>query len=83
MKIKRLCKLSCVEKVDVGPFGIVITIRSKEVSDPSKILNAITKNPGWRLRENQTILIKGNFEKAEVRLAKTLKVIQSLYEKLK
>ena len=83
MKIKRLCKLSCVEKVDVGPFGIVITIRSKEVSDPSKILNAITKNPGWRLRENQTILIKGNFEKAEFRLAKTLKVIQSLYEKLK
>ena len=82
MKIKRLCKLSWVEKVDAGPLGIVITIRSKEVSDPSKILNAITKNPGWRLRENQTILIKGNFEKAEVRLAKTLKVIQSLHEKL-
>ena len=83
MQIKRLCKKSSVEKIDAGPLGIVITIRKKDISDPSKILNAINSNPGWRIKKNQTIFVKCNLEKAEVRLAKTFNVIYSLYEKLK
>jgi len=83
MQIKRLCKKSSVEKIDAGPLGIVITIRKKDISDPSKILNAINSNPGWRMKKNQTIFVKCNLESAEVRLAKTFNVIYSLYEKLK
>ena len=78
LKIKRLCRLAHVEKVDAGPKGVVMTIRHKDVEEPSAILNAITQNSGWRLRPDQTILVKGNFEKAEHRLKGTERAVKAL-----
>jgi len=78
MKIKRLCRQAHVEKVDAGPMGVVLTVRHKDVSDPSVILNAITKNAGWRLRPDQTILVKGNFEKPLPRLQGTERAVKAL-----
>ena len=78
MKIKRLCRKSHVEKVDAGPMGIVMTMRHKDISDPSIIMNAITQNAGWRLRPDQTILVKGNFEKPMPRLQGTERAVKAL-----
>lgn len=78
MKIKRLCRKAHVEKIDAGPMGVVLTVRHKDVSDPSIILNAITKNPGWRLRPDQTILVKGNFEKPLTRLKGVERAVKAL-----
>ena len=78
MKIKRLCRKAHVEKVDAGPMGVVMTIRHKDVSDPSIIMNAITQNAGWRLRPDQTILVKGNFEKPVPRLQGTERAVKAL-----
>ena len=78
MKIKRLCRKAHVEKVDAGPMGVVLTIRHKDVSDPSIIMNAITQNAGWRLRPDQTILVKGSFEKPAPRLKGTERAIKAL-----
>ncbi|MDB2437541.1 transcription-repair coupling factor [Hellea sp.] len=78
MKIKRLCRQAHVEKVDAGPMGVVLTVRHKDVSDPSIILNAITQNSGWRLRPDQTILVKGNFEKPATRLKATERAVKAL-----
>jgi len=78
MKIKRLCRKSHVEKIDAGPRGLVMTIRHKDVKDPSVILNAITQNKGWRLRPDQTILVTGNYEKPDVRLRATERAIKAL-----
>jgi len=78
MKIKRLCRKAHVEKVDAGPMGVVLTVRHKDVSDPSIIMNAITQNAGWRLRPDQTILIKGNFEKPMPRLQGTERAVKAL-----
>ena len=78
MKIKRLCRKAHVEKVDAGPKGVVLTIRHKDISEPSIILNAITQNSGWRLRPDQTILVKGDFEKPGPRLKGTELVVKAL-----
>ena len=78
MKIKRLCRQANVEKIDAGPMGVVLTVRHKDVSDPSVILNAITQNSGWRLRPDQTILVKGNFEKPATRLKGTERAVKAL-----
>lgn len=78
MKIKRLCRQAHVEKIDAGPMGVVLTVRHQDISDPSIILNAITQNSGWRLRPDQTILIKGNFEKPMPRLKGTERAVKAL-----
>jgi transcription-repair coupling factor (superfamily II helicase) len=59
-------------------MGVVLTIRHKDVSDPSIIMNAITQNAGWRLRPDQTILVKGSFEKPAPRLKGTERAIKAL-----
>jgi len=78
MKIKRLCRMAHVSKVDAGPRGIVITMRHEDVKDPSIIMNAITQNNGWRLRPDQTILVMGNYDAANARLNGTEKAITAL-----
>ena len=78
MKIKRLCREAHVEKVDAGPMGVVLTIRHKDIADPSIILNAITQNSGWRLRPDQSILVKGDFASPVQRLQGTERAIKAL-----
>lgn len=78
MKIKRLCRAAHVEKIDAGPKGAVLTIRHKDVKDPSLILNAITQNGGWRLRPDQTIFVSGHFEKAAARLKGVERALKAL-----
>lgn len=78
MKIKRLCRKAHVEKVDAGPKGVVMTIRHKDVKDPSMILSAITQNSGWRLRPDQTIFVAGSFERPDLRLRGTERAVKAL-----
>ncbi len=80
MKIKRLCRISHVSKVDVGPRGIVMTMRHEDIDDPSVILNAITRNAGWRLRPDQTIFVAGQLENPDVRIKKTVATLKALQD---
>jgi len=78
MQIKRLCRISHVNKVDAGPRGLVITMRHKDLKYPSQVLNAITQNRGWRLRHDQTIFVSGHLDKPEQRLKATEKALNAL-----
>lgn len=78
MQIKRLCRKAHVEKVDAGPRGIVLSMRHADIKDPSVIMHAITQNSGWRLRPDQTILVKGNFEQAKPRVRGTKRAVEAL-----
>ena len=78
IKIKRLCRKTHVQKIDVGPKGIVLTMRHQDVEDPSVILNAITQNHGWRLRPDQTIFISSQLENPLKRVGVVLKALRSL-----
>ncbi|MEP1229964.1 MAG: TRCF domain-containing protein, partial [Litorimonas sp.] len=78
MKIKRLCRKAHVSKIDVGPRGIVLTMRHEDITDPSIIMHAITQNSGWRLRPDQTVLVNGNFQTPKSRLKGTEKAVLAL-----
>ncbi len=78
MKIKRLCRKAHVAKVDAGPKGVVMHMRHNDIKDPSIIMNAITKNHGWRLRPDQTILVMGNFSEPKFRLRGSEKAVAAL-----
>ena len=78
MKIKRLCRQAHVEKIDAGAKGLVLTIRHKDVTDGSVIMLAITNNNGWRLRPDQTILVKGDYSKAKQRLQGVERAVKAL-----
>jgi len=80
MRIKRLCRAAHVEKIDAGPKGVVMSIRHKDVKDPSLILNAITQNGGWKLRPDQTIFVNGHFEKPAARLKGVERALKALIE---
>jgi transcription-repair coupling factor (superfamily II helicase) len=78
MKIKRLCRKAHVAKVDAGPKGVVLTMRHEDIKDPSVVMNAITKNSGWRLRPDQTILVQGNFDTPKARVRGGEKAVTAL-----
>ena len=78
MQIKRLCREAHVEKCDAGPKGVVLTMRHQDVTDPQVVLGAIQRHSGWKLRPDQTIFVKGNFEKPEHRLKGTLRSVRAL-----
>lgn len=78
MKIKRLCRLAHVSKVDAGPKGVVLSMRHEDIKDPSVVMNAITQNSGWRLRPDQTILVRGNFDTPKARVRGGEKAVQAL-----
>jgi transcription-repair coupling factor (superfamily II helicase) len=78
MQIKRLCRQAHVGKVDAGPKGVVLHMRHEDVKDPAPIMTAIQSFSGWKLRPDQTIFVKGKFEKAEHRLKGTLRAVRAL-----
>lgn len=78
MKIKRLCRKAHVAKVDAGPKGVVLSMRHDDIKDPSVVMNAITQNSGWRLRPDQTILVRGNFDTPKARVRGGEKAVQAL-----
>ena len=78
MQVKRLCRKAHVEKIDAGPKGAVFTIRHSDVVEPEIILNALSGQPNWRLRPDQTIFVKGAFEKEPWRLAGTVNALRAL-----
>jgi transcription-repair coupling factor (superfamily II helicase) len=78
MKIKRLCRRAHVAKVDAGPKGVVLTMRHEDIKDPSVVMNSITQNSGWRLRPDQTILVRGNFDTPKARVQGGEKAVKAL-----
>ena len=78
MQIKRLCRRAHVEKIDAGPKGAVFTIRHSDVVEPEVILKALSGQPNWRLRPDQTIFVKGTFDKEQWRLAGVVNTLKTL-----
>lgn len=80
MKIKRLCRLSHVAKVDAGPKGVVLSMRHEDIKDPSVVMNAITQNSGWRLRPDQTILVQGSYQTPKSRVQGAERAVRALID---
>ena len=67
--IKANCKTACIERIDIGPKGAVLTLRNNEFPNPGGLVGLIQKNHAfWKIRPDQKIVVKGDWDTPEDRL---------------
>lgn len=77
--IKGLCRQANVAKIDVGPKGAVVTFRNDQFSNPVGLIQLIQTRPNdWRLRPDQKLLVKGEWENGVARLQAAEKIMKEL-----
>ena len=77
--IKGLCREANVAKIDVGPKGAVVAFRADHFANPGGLVAFIQKNAvAWRLRPDQKVVVKGEWETPEQRLAAAERVLGEL-----
>ncbi|MHB8527947.1 MAG: transcription-repair coupling factor [Caulobacteraceae bacterium] len=77
--IKALCRQANVAKIDVGPRGAVASFRGDNFANPGGLVAFIQKNGAvWRLRPDQKVVVKGEWESPEQRLAAAERVLREL-----
>ena len=77
--IKALCRQANVGKIDVGPKGAVITFRDDKFDNPAGLVGFIQKNVAfWKLRPDQKVVVKGEWETPEQRLAAAERILKEL-----
>jgi transcription-repair coupling factor (superfamily II helicase) len=77
--IKGLCREANVSKIDVGPKGAVATFRDDHFANPGGLVAFIQKNAAvWRLRPDQKVVVKGEFETPAQRLSAAERVLKEL-----
>jgi transcription-repair coupling factor (superfamily II helicase) len=77
--IKGLCREANVGKIDVGPKGAVISFRNDQFVNPAGLVTFIQKNQiAWRLRPDQKVVVKGEWETPVQRLAAAERLLTEL-----
>jgi len=77
--IKGLCREANVAKIDVGPKGAVASFREDRFANPAGLVAFIQKNANlWRLRPDQKVVIKGEWETPAQRLGAAERVLKEL-----
>lgn len=67
--IKASCKTACIERIDIGPKGAVLTLRNNAFPNPMGLVGLIQKNHAfWKIRPDQKIVVKGDWNTPEERL---------------
>ncbi len=67
--VKANCKTACIERIDVGPLGAVLTLRDNSFPNPAGLVQLIQKNQAsWKIRPDQKIVVKGDWPTADDRL---------------
>jgi len=77
--IKGLCREANVAKIDVGPKGAVVTFRNDDFKNPAALVGFVQKNQIlWRIRPDNKVVVKGEWETPEQRLGAAEKVLAEL-----
>jgi transcription-repair coupling factor (superfamily II helicase) len=78
--IKGLCREANVAKIDVGPKGAVVSFRADNFKgDPMALIQFVQKNQvAWRIRPDNKVVIKGEWETPVQRLNAAEKVLAEL-----
>lgn len=77
--IKGLCRECNVAKIDVGPKGAVISFRGDHFSNPAGLVTFIQRNQiAWRLRPDQKVVVKGEWETPVQRLGAAERLLTDL-----
>ncbi len=77
--IKALCRQANVGKIDVGPKGAVASFRGDHFANPGGLVAFIQKNATqWRLRPDHRVVVRGEWDAPEQRLAAAERVLKEL-----
>ena len=77
--IKGLCRQANVSKIDVGPKGAVVAFRDDHFANPGGLIALIQKNAAaWRLRPDQKVVVKGEWETSPERLGAAERILREL-----
>ncbi len=77
--IKGLCRQANVAKIDVGPKGAVVAFREDRFSNPAGLVALVQKNQAfWRLRPDAKVVVKGEWDKPDQRLAAAEQILAQL-----
>ena len=77
--VKGLCRQANVERIDVGPKGAVVGFRGDDFPQPQALMALIARRPAdWKLRPDSKVVIKGEFETPEARLAAAERIVGDL-----
>ena len=77
--IKGLCREANVSKIDVGPKGAVVTFRNDDFKNGLALVQFVQKNQvAWRIRPDQKVVIKGEWDTPEQRLNAAERVLTEL-----
>ena len=78
VRIKALCRLSHVEKLDAGAKGMTIAFRDNSFANPAGLVKWVTANPVARVRPDMRIVVSGEYDALEDRLAGALKTMREI-----
>ena len=77
--IKGLCRQAQVAKIDVGPKGAVVTFRDDHFPNPMGLVAQVQKRAAdWRLRPDQKLVVKGEWDTPERRLDAAERILREL-----
>jgi transcription-repair coupling factor (superfamily II helicase) len=77
--IKGLCRQANASKIDVGPKGAVVTFREDAFPNPLGLVTLVQQRPAhWRLRPDNKVVVKGEWNTPESRLAAAEHILQAL-----
>jgi transcription-repair coupling factor (superfamily II helicase) len=77
--IKALCRRANVEKIEAGPKGAVLAFRDNTFADPDGLVRYIRdRGPSARVRPDMKVVFFEDWERPDVRLKGTMKILHSL-----
>lgn len=77
--IKGMCRQANVAKIDVGPKGAVVSFRNDAFANPAGLIQHIQKNAvTWRLRPDNKVVVKGEWETSVQRLGAADMILKAL-----
>ena len=77
--IKGLCRQANVSKIDVGPKGAVVTFRGDQFPNPMGLVAQVQRRQhDWKLRPDHKVVVKGEWETPEQRLAAAERILSEL-----
>jgi len=77
--IKGLCRQCNVSKIDVGPKGAVVSFREDRFANPAGLIQLVQrKSQLWRVRPDNKVVVKGEWETPTERLNAAEKILSEL-----
>ena len=77
--VKANCKIACVERIDAGPKGAVLTLRNGSFPNPMGLVGLVQKNhASWKIRPDQKIVVMGDWPTPEDRLKVAERITRDL-----